>query len=220
MFKSSGPDMKRVSVLAGMMTPTVPTARPAHPGVPLTERANTTTPSVEQFDAAWSGTAQPGDHTDDPVGRVGPQIDGLALVLPARQTASETAVSRRVGDLVLAGHTLRDARRLAPMAADCPPAPLTPREVAAAKLRHIADVARHKGAQSAVAWRLGLERAREERIAAADDPVAAAAREQADEEQFYRDHERHRRLTEAGADAIYDMDVYVPGLFMHPPSGF
>jgi hypothetical protein len=124
--------------------------------------------------------------------------------------ASRRERERRVADLVLDGHSIPDARRLAPTVPARPDAiaeminaPMAAEELAAAELLDVAELAASRGAEHAAKYRARM--ARQD----AADPVYAAGRGRLARSMFYRTLDRDRRLRAAGV-RFGDLDTSRP----------
>ncbi len=152
-------------------------------------------------------------------------MDGQPVYI--RQGAAEREISRRVGDLVAAGVSVADARRMAPTTPTPPEERLkdmwgsmmTPTELAEAKQREFYDSVARFGLTDAAQMMAHNARYRANCVASAvaggrgpSDPMSC--REWAEDCQLredsfkYRRLERERRLVEGGAHRLRDADLF------------
>jgi hypothetical protein len=166
--------------------------------------------------------------------RVTRRADGTVAWID--QGATDRENSRRVGDLVLAGHSIADARRLAPTTPTPPDereeligTPMAPEELAAARLAEFREHAALDGVAKATARLAGWA---EDRARSVDRAVAAdrartptSARAWAESHQLlvdslhYRHQDRARRLRAVGLHRERDQDVFCPSVVRPPRRG-
>jgi hypothetical protein len=237
-MKSSRPSLASIR-LPETRAPTIQT----HPSGNTTI-ADHHTPVTAAFMASWNGQAAP-DAADDqvlPAKPTGPSdVTAHDALNPAvtcathcfdgamgyvMQSPTDAEVSRRVGDLVLAGHSLVDARRLAPTTPTPPDdyfqAPMTPRELSAARMVEFHELASSVGYEHAARTfaRLAYHRITQINRMTALDRTRTPRRARAHAEHIrlrcesttLRDSERRRRLDAAGMDVDRDPDIYSPSI--------